>query len=441
MATQGLPDGYTPQSPMYRKVILAMVGAGLASFNALYCTQALLPVLSEDLHVTPATASLTVSATTGMLALSIIPASIISERFGRKRVIMLSALSATLLGLLPLSMSVGMLITLRGLQGIAVAGVPATAMAYLSEEIHPKHVPQVMGLYVAGTSVGGLSGRVIPSGVLEFASWRWALAATVAVAIIFAFITSWALPDQQRFQPKRLTFRSEFSAIAQHVKNPRLSALFTLAFLFMGAFVSLYDYVGYRLTGHFGLSEGVAGAIFFLYLSGTWSATQAGTMIHKFGQARVLVGSIVGMMIGMAVLFFPRAHQQHSWDFAVHGVFLRGPLCGVGLGRSGCHHQPGGSVVNVFLLLLHGVVDRGLAFRPCPPLVGVGWTRRVAARRAGHSDDDCAVHRADHPIDPIDSVTGTRLPLSEPDSSRSGFYPGTAGARLQRGTSFSSGCR
>lgn len=305
MATQGLPDGYTPQSPMYRKVILAMVGAGLASFNALYCTQALLPVLSEDLHVTPATASLTVSATTGMLALSIIPASIISERFGRKRVIMLSALSATLLGLLPLSMSVGMLITLRGLQGIAVAGVPATAMAYLSEEIHPKHVPKVMGLYVAGTSVGGLSGRVIPSGVLEFASWRWALAATVAVAIIFAFITSWALPDQQRFQPKRLTFRSEFSAIAQHVKNPRLSALFTLAFLFMGAFVSLYDYVGYRLTGHFGLSEGVAGAIFFLYLSGTWSATQAGTMIHKFGQARVLVGSIVGMMIGMAVLFSP----------------------------------------------------------------------------------------------------------------------------------------
>ena len=305
MATQGLPDGYTPQSPMYRKVILAMVGAGLASFNALYCTQALLPVLSEDLHVTPATASLTVSATTGMLALSIIPASIISERFGRKRVIMLSARSATLLGLLPLSMSVGMLITLRGLQGIAVAGVPATAMAYLSEEIHPKHVPQVMGLYVAGTSVGGLSGRVIPSGVLEFASWRWALAATVAVAIIFAFITSWALPDQQRFQPKRLTFRSEFSAIAQHVKNPRLSALFTLAFLFMGAFVSLYDYVGYRLTGHFGLSEGVAGAIFFLYLSGTWSATQAGTMIHKFGQARVLVGSIVGMMIGMAVLFSP----------------------------------------------------------------------------------------------------------------------------------------
>ena len=305
MATQGLPDGYTPQSPMYRKVILAMVGAGLASFNALYCTQALLPVLSEDLHVTPATASLTVSATTGMLGLSIIPASIISECFGRNRVIMLSALSATLLGLLPLSTSVGMLIILHGLQGIAVAGVPATAMAYLSEEIHPKYVPQVMGLYVAGTSVGGLSGRVIPSGVLEFASWRWALAATVAVAIIFAFITSWVLPDQQRFQPKRLTFRSEFSAIAQHMKNPRLSALFTLAFLFMGAFVSLYDYVGYRLTGHFGLNEGVAGAIFFLYLSGTWSATQAGTMVHKFGRARVLVGSIVGMMIGMAVLFSP----------------------------------------------------------------------------------------------------------------------------------------
>ncbi|MEJ4113588.1 MFS transporter [Corynebacterium kroppenstedtii] len=306
MTSEDFPDGYTPRSPMYRKVILAMVGAGLASFNALYCTQALLPVLSEDLTVTPATASLTVSATTGMLALSIIPASVVSEHVGRRRVIMVSAVCATVVGLLlPLSTSVEMLIALRALQGVAVAGVPATAMAYLSEEIHPKHVPHVMGLYVAGTSVGGLSGRVIPSGVLEFASWRWALAVTVAVAIIVALITSWSLPDQRRFQPKSLTLRSEFHAIAQHVKDPRLSALFTLAFLFMGAFVSVYNYVGYRLTSHFHLSEGLAGAIFVLYLSGTWSSTRAGAMVEKYGRARVLVGATIGMIAGMALLFSP----------------------------------------------------------------------------------------------------------------------------------------
>lgn len=58
----------------------ALCCAGVASFAGMYCTQALLPSLSSYYRISPATAALTISLTTGMLAVSIVPASVLSER-------------------------------------------------------------------------------------------------------------------------------------------------------------------------------------------------------------------------------------------------------------------------------------------------------------------------------------------------------------------------
>lgn len=301
-----LPEGYTPTDPQFRRVILAMVAAGLASFNALYCTQALLPLFSETFHVSPATSSLTVSAITGMLALTIIPASILSERYGRKTIIICSTIAATVLGIaLPFAPNITTLILLRAVQGLVIAGVPATAMTYLSEEVHPRHVAKVMGLYVAGTSIGGLSGRLIPSFVADIAQWKIALGTTVAFAILFAFVTAWALPSQRRFRPKELHIRSELSAMRRHWSDPCLAGMFVLAFLFMGSFVSLYNFFGYRLMEHFHLSESLTGSVFLLYLSGTWSATQTSSLISRVGRARALGLVVAAMLLGLIIMLSP----------------------------------------------------------------------------------------------------------------------------------------
>jgi len=50
---------------------------------------------------------------------------------------------------------------LRFLQGAALAGLPPSATAYLAEEVRPKALITAIGLFVAGNSVGGMSGRVI----------------------------------------------------------------------------------------------------------------------------------------------------------------------------------------------------------------------------------------------------------------------------------------
>ena len=297
-AAPTLPPGLAGGERGYRRAVVAFLAAGLASFNALYCTQALMPALSRSFGANPAEASLTVSAATGVLAVAILPVSALSERFGRGRVIVVSALSATLLGLLlPLMPSLPWLVVLRALQGLALAGVPATAMAWLSEEIHPDHLAPAMGQYVAGTTIGGLLGRLIPSGVLDVASWRWALAATTVFATAFALVTVVLMPAQRRFVPKRLTLRQEVRAVAGHWRRPRLAGLFTLGFVLMGVFVSLYDFIGYRLVSRFGLGESQVGAIFLLYLFGTGASAVAGRLASRLGRGRVL---IAGALIAVA---------------------------------------------------------------------------------------------------------------------------------------------
>ena len=283
----------------YRRAVLAMLAAGLASFNALYATQALLPMLVDDLDMTPTGAALTVSAATGMLAICIVPASILSERFGRGRILVISALLATTLGLaLPLAPDGATLILLRALQGAAIAGVPAVAMTWLSEELRPADLGRAMGVYVAGTTVGGLTGRLIPAGLLEIVDWRVAVLVSSGVALVIAIVMALLLPRQRRFSPKQIRPRSELAAMLGHLRNPQLAALFATAFLGMGVFVSMYNFFGFRMIDHFGLSPALVGLVFIMYLSGTWSAARAGVIAERHGRGPTMTLCTVLLLVG-----------------------------------------------------------------------------------------------------------------------------------------------
>ena len=162
-------------TPEFRRANLALLGAGLATFAMLYCTQPLLPVFSAEFGVTPAVASLSLSVATGTLAVALILAGSFSEAWGRVPMMTLSlALSSFLMVLVALSPGFAALLVLRAVQGVALAGLPAVAMAYLAEEVHPEHAGFTVGLYIAGNSVGGLAGASCPasSPTLSPGAWR-----------------------------------------------------------------------------------------------------------------------------------------------------------------------------------------------------------------------------------------------------------------------------
>lgn len=280
---------------------MALFAAGMTTFVAMYGAQAVLPQISQEFHASAAASALTVSATTGALALLVIPISVLSERFGRLRVMTISAVTSAVIGLLlPLVSSLGALVALRGLQGLALAGVPATAMAYLAEEVDPRDLGAAMSRYVAGTTLGGLAGRLIASFTLDLETWRWALEVVALTSLGFTAVMLLLAPRSRFFTPAPVGLRATGANLLAHLRTPRLVGMFVTAFLLMGTFVSAYNVLGFRLLrAPFDLPPAVVGLVFLLYLSGTLSASVAGRLADRFGRGRVLAVSEAMMLLGV----------------------------------------------------------------------------------------------------------------------------------------------
>jgi MFS family permease len=63
-----------------------------------------------------------------------------------------------------------MLVALRAVIGLALSGIAAAATAYISEEVAPVAAGIVTGYFVFGNSMGGMSGRIIASQLIDHVS-------------------------------------------------------------------------------------------------------------------------------------------------------------------------------------------------------------------------------------------------------------------------------
>ena len=288
----------------YWRASVALLFAGYATFSLLYCVQPLLPAFSAAFGVSPAQSSLSLSFTTAALALAVFVAGFVSEGWSRHR---LMTLSLTVSALLTMGVAVApqwhTLLVLRALEGLALGGVPAVAMAYLAEEVHPDGLGLAMGLYVGGTAIGGMAGRVITGIVADLFSWRAAIGTIGVLGILSMFAFRALLPPSRHFVPRRgLGFAHHRAALARQFARPSLPALFLMGFVLMGSFVTLYNYIGYRLLAPpYQLSQSAIGAIFVVYLTGVVASPWSGRMADAFGRGRVLTGGIVIMLIGLGL--------------------------------------------------------------------------------------------------------------------------------------------
>ncbi|WP_369125224.1 MFS transporter [Alicyclobacillus fastidiosus] len=105
----------------------------------------------------------------------------------------------------------------RTLLGVLVSGLPATAMAYLSEEMNPKVLGFSMGLFISGNTVGGLLGRVLVSFLTEFSSWRMAVAVISGLGLLMGIFFSLNLPTSKHFGAKK----NPTKVVCDPVSRPR----------------------------------------------------------------------------------------------------------------------------------------------------------------------------------------------------------------------------
>jgi YNFM family putative membrane transporter len=191
------------------------------------------------------------------------------------------------------------------LLGITLSGLPAVAMAYVSEEVEPKSIGLAMGLFIGGNAIGGMAGRIIGGVLTDLGSWRIAIGIIGTIGLASAVAAWRSLPESVHFQPRRADPADLLRSFVEHLRDPGLRGLFAQAFLLMGGFVTLYNYLGYRLVeAPYNLSQTAIGAIFAAYLIGTASSAWIGELAGRLGRRRVLWVMIAIMLAGLGLTVF-----------------------------------------------------------------------------------------------------------------------------------------
>lgn len=314
-------DRLQPGTSAYRDANLALFIGGFATFAMLYATQPVLPRLAETFGRSATAVSLSVTAGTALLALGLIPASILADRIGRVALMRGSLLLAATFALASgFATDLTLLLVLRALLGLALAGLPAAAMAYLGEEIGAHAQGRVMGLYIAGNALGGMSGRFIAGVLADVANWRIALGAIGLLGLAAAVLFWRRLPASRHFTARPASLVRLTSDLRGIAADPALPWLFLAAALLMGAFVGVYNYLAFRLgQAPFELGQTAIGALFLLYSVGIWSSAWTGPLSDRFGRRNVLwlmvlvsalgllatsAGALLPVIAGLAVFTF-----------------------------------------------------------------------------------------------------------------------------------------
>jgi MFS transporter, YNFM family, putative membrane transport protein len=303
MTSERTAGGLTSGSRELRRLNMAMLFAALAAFGLLYSTQALLPSIGAAFRVGPTAASLTVSAATGALALAILPLSSAAESLGRVPVMRAGLLVACACTFVVAAAPVfWLLLVARALVGVALAAVVAVAVAHLGDEVHPAELGTAIGVYVAGNTLGGISGRLIPGLVEESSSWRAAVALLGVVALAAALVFIRMLPRARRQRSSATSVPEHVRAVSELAADGGIARLCVLAFLLMGGFVACYNYLTFRLEGApLHLSTSVTSLLFLAYLAGTVSSTLAGRLSDRFGRRRLALLGIGTSLCGLAL--------------------------------------------------------------------------------------------------------------------------------------------
>lgn len=292
--------------PFYA-ILFCLFLAGFSIFSSLYCVQPMMPIFSSYFDVSPTHSSFPLSFSTMALAVGLLFAGLLSDRFGRKPVMVIALFSTAFLVILSSRLPIWeIFISTRVMVGMAVSGVASVAMTYIGEEVAQKDIGFAMGLYISGTAIGGMSGRLIAGVLIGSISWQNTLLLIGAINLIIAIIFYLSLPKSKHFQAYPIRLSRFIESFIKNFQDGKLRLLFAQGFILMGCFVTVFNYMSYHLLEKpFELSQMWIGLISLAYLSGIYSAPRAAAWSRQYGRGRVLMTMLATMILGLWMMLIP----------------------------------------------------------------------------------------------------------------------------------------
>jgi predicted MFS family arabinose efflux permease len=276
-----------------------VVLAGFAAFVTLYAPQPLLPMLAKVFAIPAREISLIMTASALGVTVAAPFIGFVADRLGRKRVIVpcafLLAIPTLLVGM---SGGLNSLLFWRFAQGVLTPGIFAITIAYINDEWR-EGAGRAMSAYVAGTVIGGFSGRMIAAFIAPSWSWRGAFAVLAAVEALCGLALAVWLPADRTHAPKPR--RIEWP---RH--TPQLLATYGVGFCVLFTLLATFTYVNFYLAAPpFHLSTQALGSLFLVYLIGATVTPLVGRLIDTAGHRRTLAVSFSIGIVGILLTLIP----------------------------------------------------------------------------------------------------------------------------------------
>lgn len=289
---------------MYRRTLLALFCAGFATFSQIYSPQGLLPEIAVDFGVDAGTSSWALGASTIGVAVWVIPWARLSDRIGRVAAMRWALLSAMVAGLsAPLMPGFEAFIAARFLEGVLLSGLPAIAVTAVAETVRLNVLGTTIGIYVAGNTIGGLSGRIIAAEVGELWGWRAGLIAVAVIAAIGILVFVVIVPPTVVHTPPAA---SVWRGLLANLKSPGVMVLVIQPFLLMGGFVAIYNYLAFRLQQPpFDLTLAQVSWLFLAYLAGALVSSWIWKIIGNTPPVTVMLVCVAVMLAGLGLTLLP----------------------------------------------------------------------------------------------------------------------------------------
>jgi len=291
----------------------------------------------------------------------------LGDRFGRKRVLMVSALIFALgTAAAGLTDNVVEMTLVRFASGMGFGAATPVSLALVTEWLPRRIQPTAIAFMAVGTPFGGMVGSLALISLIPVLGWRGCFIACGALTLFLALLVYLFLPDSPAHLAARGRIGEALRLVRRHL-DPMLSeadlapaavpagrapagpeqSAFDRTFwrlnlggwlLFFAAQFIAYSLISWATTmltmAHFPIEQALQGAFAFNVCAVT-ATLIAGPLISCFGSRRVLLTASVLTLLSLLVLLAALTDADGAPSAAAYGIIILA-IAGVGIFVSTC---------------------------------------------------------------------------------------------------------
>ena len=263
-STAGTVGNLSPAPKHYGIFVafIAIIGAFSSLVNDMYLPT--IPSMMREFHTTPSMTQMGISMAMAGMGLGSVLWGSASDRYGRKRVLIVSLIIFVLATALSLfSNNITFFIICRLFQGLGAGGAMVLSTSIPADVYVGRQLAKLMAIVGAINGVAPALGPVVGGFMADWIGWRGIFVVLLAIGVVMTLWTTRyneTLPPQRRLNVR--SFKDYMSAYRQLFANKRFMIYVTIKAVAIGL---LYAYIAsapFLIQTHYGFDAMTFGLIF-----------------------------------------------------------------------------------------------------------------------------------------------------------------------------------